>query len=70
MAPPVTIPANPDGANGVQLAWIDQHAAHDQESENRADLDQHHHVVGSGRFLHAAHQQQGQDENDQESRAH
>ena len=55
------------GSERRPVGRIDQHAAHDQKSENRADLDQHHHVVGPGRFLHAADQQQGQDKNDQKA---
>ena len=64
----MTIPAKPDGANGVQLALIDQHTADDQEGQDGADLDQHHDVVGLGGFAHAAHQQQGQNEDDEKTR--
>ena len=70
MAPPVTMPAKPDGRKRMPVGGIHQHAADDQKSEDGADLDDDHDVVGLGRLAHAAHQQHGQDEYDQKCREH
>ena len=58
MAPPVTIPAKPEGAKGVQFAGFTSIATDDQEGEDGADFDGDHDVIGLGRLFHSAHQQQ------------
>jgi hypothetical protein len=40
----------------------------DHENQDGRDLDQHHHIVGVGAFLHAFHQNPGQDHQDQKRR--
>ena len=67
MAPPVTMPPKPEGAKGFQLRGMHQHAAHDKKSQDGADLDGDHYVVGLGRLAHAAHQQQSQNKYDEKS---
>ena len=67
MAPPVRIPANPEGANGCQFAgFLHQPAAHHEEQHDGADLDGHHGVVGLRGLAHAAHQQHRQDHHHEE----
>ena len=70
MAPPVTIPANPEGAKGVQLAGFTSIPPTTRNVRIAPILIIDHDVVGFGRLAHAAHQQQSQNKDDQESQAH
>ena len=63
----MTIPPKPEGAKGCPVGGLDQHSADDQKGQNGADFDGHHDVVGFRRFPHAAHQQQGENENDEKA---
>jgi len=67
MAPPVTIPAKAGRREGRPVRGLDQHSADYQEGEDGADFDHHHDVISLCRFLHSAHQQQREDENDEEA---
>jgi hypothetical protein len=42
------------GSEGLPVGWVDERAADHQEDQDGADLDGNHHVVGFGRFPHAA----------------
>jgi hypothetical protein len=52
---------------GRPVRGFHQHSTDHHEGQNGADLDRDHDVVGLGRFLHAAHQQQRQNEDNQEA---
>ena len=47
---------------------MDKHSADDQESQNGANFDQHHHVVGFRGFANSTNQEQGENENDEKAR--
>src|SRR6185312_1188642 len=51
---------------GLPVGGIDQHSSHNEKCEDGADLDDDHYIVRAGGFAHAADQQQGEDEYDQE----
>ena len=61
-------PGEARGSEGLPVGGIDQHAADDQKRENRANLHGHDHIIGFGGFSHAAHEQHGEEENDEEGR--
>ena len=52
---------------GLPVRGMNQHAADDEKSQDGADFDGDHHVVGFGRLAHAAHQQQRQNKDDEKS---
>ena len=58
--------AEPGGRERMPVAGIDQCAADDQENENGADLDGDHDVVGLGGFADTAHEEHGENQNDEE----
>ncbi len=57
------------GREGMPVRRAHQHAADHQEEHDGAELDGHHDVVGLGRLAHAAHQQDGENEDDEKRRA-
>ena len=61
-------PAEARGSERLPVGGMDQHAADDQKRKDRANLHGHDHVIGFGGFPHSAHEQYGQEENDEERR--
>ena len=54
------------GHEGMPVVGLDEAGAGKDEDENGGDLDQHHDVVGAGRLADAAHQDHGEDHDDEE----
>ncbi len=52
---------------GFPVGGLDQHSADHQEGQDGANFNRDHDVVGLGRFLHSAHQEQRENEDDQEA---
>ena len=67
MAPPVTIPAKPEGAKGVQFAGFTSIPPTTRKVRMAPILIRTMMLLVSAGFLHAAHQQQSENEDDEEA---
>ena len=66
MAPPVTMPPNPEGANGFQLPGFTSAPPTTRKIRMAPILISTMTLLASADSLDAAHQQHGEDEDDQE----
>jgi len=56
------------GGEGRVVGGMDEVQANEHEGEDSDELDEHHDVVGAGRFADAADEDYGEDDNDEEGR--
>src|SRR6202044_2724061 len=56
------------GSEGMPIAGMDKVQTKSDKNQDRDDLQHHHHVIGFGGFSNSAHQYDGEQHHDNESR--